>query len=49
MVVSVPPIGNDCAAVTVMKDTEFVGVVVAGAADEEPIMYAPEVEVASEA
>jgi hypothetical protein len=50
MVVSVPPIGNDCVPVTVMKDTEFVGVLVTGAADEEePITYAAEVEVASEA
>ena len=49
MVVSVPPIGNDCAPVSVMKDTEFVGVAVTGAADEEPITYPAEVEVASEA
>ena len=48
MVLIVPPIGNDGVSVSVTKDTEYVGVVVSGASDE-PIMYPPEVEVASEA
>lgn len=49
MVVSVPPIGSVCVSVSVMRDTEFVGVAVTEAADEEPITYPAEVEVASEA